>query len=89
MENNFNNKVQAVLDEIQAMLHAKNLSYGNSALDPVRIFSKGKASEGIRIRIDDKLNRMFRGNMQIENEKDTILDLMGYLVLLLISEELV
>jgi hypothetical protein len=61
------------------MLKAKNRAYGNSFADPVRIFSKATPEEGLRIRIDDKLSRIARGN---DAGEDTILDLIGYLVLL-------
>ena len=44
--------------EMAEMLIKKNVSYGNSALDPIRIFSKADSKEQIRVRIDDKLNRI-------------------------------
>ena len=46
--------------DIAEMLIKKNISYGNSALDPIRIFSKADSKEQIRVRIDDKLNRIDR-----------------------------
>ena len=61
------------------MLKSKNRQYGNSFADPVRIFSKATPEEGLRIRIDDKLSRIARGN---DAGEDTILDLVGYLILL-------
>ena len=61
------------------MLKAKNRAYGNSFADPVRIFSRVTPEEGLRIRIDDKLSRIARGQ---DAGEDTILDLIGYLVLL-------
>ena len=61
------------------MLKAKNRQYGNSFADPVRIFSRVSPEEGLRIRIDDKLSRIARGDAAGE---DTILDLAGYLILL-------
>ena len=61
------------------MLKAKNRQYGNSFADPVRIFSRVSPEEGLRIRIDDKLSRIARGDAAGE---DTILDLIGYLILL-------
>jgi hypothetical protein len=61
------------------MLKAKNRAYGNSFVDPVRIFSRVSPEEGLRIRIDDKLSRIARGN---DAGEDTVLDLIGYLVLL-------
>ena len=65
--------------EIAEMLKDKNRAYGNSFADPVRIFSKATPEEGLRIRIDDKLSRIARGQ---DAGEDTILDLIGYLVLL-------
>ena len=65
------------------MLDGKNRDYGNSALDPVRVFSKAPLSEQIRVRIDDKLSRLSRGSAGGE---DVVLDLLGYLVLLKVSE---
>lgn len=65
--------------QIANMLVAKNASYGNSALDPVRIFSRASALEQLRVRIDDKLSRIARGT-EVPNE-DTVDDLLGYLVL--------
>ena len=84
---NFEEDLDSVLDNIKILLLEKNASYGNSALEPINAFSKASSAESIRIRIDDKINRMIRGNMTIENEKDTIIDLMGYLVLLSIAED--
>ena len=83
---NFEEDLDNVLDNIKLLLLEKNASYGNSALEPINAFSKASSAESIRIRIDDKINRMIRGNMTMENEKDTIIDLMGYLVLLSIAE---
>jgi len=61
------------------LLH-KNRLYGDSAFKPLRVFSKADATEQIRVRIDDKLSRIARGE---EAGEDTILDLAGYLILLL------
>jgi hypothetical protein len=44
----------------------------------VRIFSKATPEEGLRIRIDDKLSRIARGQ---DAGEDTELDLIGYLIL--------
>ncbi len=79
----FGEEVDAVLGEIGRMLKAKNQAYGNSALDPIRCFSKADASEQIRVRIDDKLSRLMRGK---DAGEDTVKDLIGYLVLLRIAE---
>lgn len=70
-------------DAIRAMLLAKNDAYGNSALDPIRVFSRADEREGLRVRIDDKLSRVARGH---DAGEDVTLDLIGYLVLLRIAE---
>lgn len=72
-------KITRVCDSIKEMLLEKNRRYGDSALKPVRIFSKADAAEGIRIRIDDKLSRLQSG--QADEDEDVINDLIGYLVL--------
>ncbi len=71
--------------EIAHMLIEKNISYGNSALDPVRIFSKAGPREQLHVRIDDKLNRLMKGtDYPGDNDID---DLIGYLVLLKIAKQ--
>lgn len=73
----------AVTDEIKDLLLSKNRKYGNSALEPTRIFSKADNIEQIRVRIDDKLSRIVSAP---ENEdEDVINDLIGYLFLLKIA----
>jgi hypothetical protein len=64
---------------LKTMLIEKNRAYGNSAIEPLRIFSKSDNEEQIRVRLDDKLSRLMRGSAAGE---DVELDLMGYLVLL-------
>lgn len=76
----FAKKLEEVLDEIREILIEKNNAYGNSALEPVRIFSKASPVEQIMVRIDDKLSRLARGGEYPGD--DTITDLLGYLVIL-------
>jgi hypothetical protein len=85
MENNFFSvQVGVVLDEIRDLLIAKNLKYGNSALEPLGVFSQLSAKDGLLVRIDDKLKRIKNGSLERDDE-DVINDLIGYLVLLKIS----
>jgi hypothetical protein len=72
-------KISLRLREIERLLLEKNAAYGDSAINPVRIFSQADPVEQLRVRIDDKLSRIARGNSLSE---DTITDLIGYLVLL-------
>lgn len=71
------------VEDIKAMLVAKNKAYGNSALAPESYLSKATAVERLAVRIDDKLNRMRQG-CEFPGD-DTILDLIGYLILLRIA----
>lgn len=73
-----------VLDEVRDMLLAKNAAYGNSALAPLRVFSRAPPDEQLRVRIDDKLSRLARGS--VDGTEDTVLDLLGYLVLLRVQQ---
>lgn len=72
-------------DAIKALLLEKNEAYGNSATDPVRIFSKSSPEEQILVRIDDKLSRLVRGAAAGE---DVVFDLIGYFVLLRVARKL-
>lgn len=69
--------------EIRNVLVAKNEAYGDAALNPIRIFSKADQVAGLKIRIDDKLSRLARGENAGE---DVVLDLIGYLVLLRLAK---
>ena len=78
-------EIEEVCDEIKRLLISKNRKYGDSALEPVRIFSKGATTEQICVRIDDKLSRISKGAGLVATDEDVIQDLIGYLVLLKIS----
>jgi hypothetical protein len=84
--NEFANKVSSYLLEIRELLITKNLKYGNSALEPLGVFSKLSAKEGLFVRIDDKLKRIKNGSLEKDDE-DVINDLVGYLVLLKIQTQ--
>ena len=79
----FEKDLDEVLAHIRATLLAKNAAYGDSALNPLRIFSKASVDEQIRVRLDDKLSRLARGH-EFGND-DTLLDLLGYVIILLIA----
>jgi hypothetical protein len=77
----FSANVSQVLLEIRDLLISKNKKYGNSALEPLGVFSQLSAKEGLLVRIDDKLKRIKNGSLDKDDE-DVINDLIGYLVLL-------
>lgn len=66
-------------EQIKMMLLEKNRKYGDSALNPVRVFSKADAGEQLKVRMDDKLSRI--QNAQDDDLEDPMMDLTGYLVL--------
>jgi hypothetical protein len=82
-------QVQAALSivckDLCKYLQGKNKAYGNSALDPVRIFCKADPSEQLRVRMDDKMSRLIRGQAAGE---DVERDLLGYLVLVYVHRYL-
>ena len=71
--------IATTCDIVKEMLLEKNRKYGDSALTPVRLFSKSDPLEQIRVRIDDKLSRIH--NQQNDEDEDVIDDLIGYLIL--------
>jgi len=77
-------------DKIKTMLLEKNKGYGNSALDPMRIFSRCSPTEQLAVRLDDKISRIARGDMSAvggETYLVTLDDLIGYAILLAIAME--
>lgn len=77
---------EAILEEIlnvAEVLMQKNASYGDSALNPLNLFFRGSAEEGISLYIDSKLSRIARG--QEYPGDDTIMDLVGYMILLRVA----
>ena len=74
--------IAEICNDIRDLLLTKNRAYGNSALNPIRVFSKADAKEQILVRIDDKLNRIKQGKDLLDKDEDVIQDLIGYLILL-------
>jgi hypothetical protein len=78
-------QIKNTMNELRDFLIQKNEQYGDSVMQPIRIFSKVDTDAGLRIRIDDKLNRLMQGNDSMESDEDVVKDLIGYLTLLLIA----
>jgi len=78
--------ISKVCDDVKKLLLKKNKAYGNSALDPVRIFSRANTKEQIKVRLDDKLSRLKRGKDTDAVPEDINMDILGYLVLLRVAE---
>jgi len=83
---NTKEKLKKKCDDVKQLLLKKNEAYGDSALIPANIFSHLTSVEAIKIRIDDKLKRIENKGIY-DNTEDTLMDLAGYLILLMIAKE--
>ena len=77
-------KIANTCEDIKTLLLEKNAKYGNSAVEPINVFSKQNNAAAICARIDDKLSRIKNVGLNDATE-DTLDDLIGYLVLLKIA----
>lgn len=80
------NEAKEILQEIGDLLAEKNEKYGDSALNPIRLFSRGDAVDSLCVRIDDKINRIKNSGLNADTE-DSVQDLIGYLVLLQVARK--
>lgn len=76
--------IATVCNQVRDLLLEKNRKYGDSALQPVRIFSKANPMEQIKVRLDDKLSRL--RSTQEDEDEDVITDLIGYLILFKVAQ---
>lgn len=76
----------AECDALKDLLLEKNRKYGDSAINPIRIFSKSDPLEQILVRMDDKLSRLKTGTT--DDTEDVIQDLTGYLVLYRVAQHI-
>ena len=79
-------RIKDTCGKVYKLLAEKNDAYGDSALIPLNIFNKGTATDSLCARIDDKLARIKNKGINDETE-DTLMDLCGYLILLMISKD--
>lgn len=77
------NDIKNICNKISEILVYKNKMYGNSILEPKNIFYKGNSITSILIRLDDKIGRVTNSEVIRVND---IVDIIGYLVLLLIAK---
>ena len=77
-------KISKKCDDLKSLLLNKNDADGNAALEPIGIFSQLESGESIKVRIDDKLKRIQNVGIN-DNTEDTVFDLAGYLILLMIA----
>jgi len=83
----FGEILDKVLKDLGDMLKRKNESYGNSSLNPQRIFSTSiSAMDGIDVRMDDKITRIKNGASFGDDNDER--DLIGYLLIKQVKYEL-
>jgi len=75
-------KIVEVTTAIQELLLEKNKRYGDAAINPTNTFSKLSGNASIKIRLDDKINRVKASE---EIRVNDVCDIIGYCTLLLIS----
>ena len=77
-------KIIAITEAMRDLLLYKNQKYGDSALQPKRVFYKGDAVNSILIRLDDKIGRIM-ANAENTPRINDVADIIGYCTLLLIG----
>ena len=83
----FKHDISEIIDKIESILLMKNIEYGNSVLEPLRIFSDANPIEQINVRLDDKLSRI-QNDCDKTIKEDTVFDFIGYLILKMIAEKI-
>lgn len=83
-DNNTQEKIKNILNGMIDLLLYKNQKYGDSAINPKKIFYKGDSTNSILIRLDDKLGRVM-SNTEEKPRVNDVADIIGYCTLLLIS----
>ena len=76
--------IEKIGKDVVDLLLEKNKAYGDTATNPTNVFSKLNSVEAIKVRIDDKLARIKNKGLNDKTE-DTLVDLIGYLILLKIA----
>lgn len=80
----FERDLDAVTDDLKKMLLEKNFKYGDSVLNPTRVFCKASPLDLLDARMDDKLSRIKMGSA---DDEDPYEDLTGYLILRMIYKK--
>lgn len=77
-------KIKDILSGMTDLLLYKNKKYGDSAINPKKIFYKGDSTNSILIRLDDKIGRIM-SNTEEKPRVNDVADIIGYCTLLLVS----
>lgn len=77
-------KITDILNGMNCLLLYKNQKYGDSAINPKKVFYKGDSTSSILIRLDDKIGRVM-SNPDDKPRVNDVADIIGYCTLLLVS----
>lgn len=77
-------RIHEIMGAMKDLLLYKNQKYGDSAINPKKIFYKGDSTSSILIRLDDKIGRVMSNTAEKPRIND-VCDIIGYCTLLLIS----
>ena len=77
-------KIHEIMNAMKDLLLYKNQKYGDSAINPKKIFYKGDSTNSILIRLDDKIGRVM-SNTEEKPRVNDVADIIGYCTLLLVS----
>ena len=77
-------KIKDILSGMTDLLLYKNKKYGDSAINPKKIFYKGDSTNSILIRLDDTIGRAM-SNTEEKPRVNDVADIIGYCTLLLVS----
>ena len=77
-------RIHEILGAMKDLLLYKNQKYGDSAINPKKVFYKGDSTNSILIRLDDKIGRVM-SNTDGKPRVNDVCDIIGYCTLLLIS----
>jgi len=77
-------KIDQITGSLNSLLKYKNEKYGDSALSPIKVFSKLDADNSIALRMDDKTARIMNSS---ELRKNDLIDLAGYILLYCASKD--
>ena len=77
-------KIHEIMGAMKDLLLYKNQKYGDSAINPEKIFYKGDSISSILVRLNDKIGRV-KANPDDKPRINDICDIIGYCTLLLIS----
>jgi chromatin remodeling complex protein RSC6 len=83
MKINTQEQIDTLFNNFSDFLKEKNKRYGDSVINPVKIFSKVEPTNKACIRLDEKLQRIINSD---ELRKNDVSDTFGYLALLMIDK---